>query len=116
MSILKFQPHTKKILTKKLYVKRSPSIGWQTYYMLKKRIAINYNRANCGLPKNRFWKLQNSFKKKAPFFDQRRLKITRLGELRKLMGYKADRLRKQLPLRGQRTHTNARTRKKRNIV
>jgi len=60
-------------------------------------------------------KLLLNLKKSPHFSDQKLLKFSSLTLLRKIRNYRYFRLRKGMPVRGQRTHTNARTRKRRNV-
>lgn len=54
-------------------------------------------------------------KKNAMFKDEKYEKFLNLKALKKKKNYRAHRLKNKLPLRGQRTHTNAKTRKVRNV-
>lgn len=60
-------------------------------------------------------KVINQLKKNRLFVDQKLQKVTDLNFLKNIRNRRFYRLKRKLPLRGQRTHTNARTRRRRNI-
>lgn len=84
--------------------------------LLKKKLAQNYQHTTGGLSKNLFFQFQKVFKKLPEFDNQSKLKEDALLRIKKISGYKYSRILKNLPLRGQRTHTNAMTRKKRKVI
>lgn len=85
-------------------------------FLLKKKIAMQIVHPTGGLRRNLFLELQELCKKNVEFDNQNKLKEKFFSKIKKLHNYKFSRLERNLPLRGQRTHTNAKTRKKRNII
>lgn len=57
----------------------------------------------------------NLIKKHTSYKNEKYEKFLNLKRIKKKKNYRAHRLRNRLPLRGQRTHTNAKTRKVRNV-
>lgn len=92
------------------------SIGFFHFFFLKKKIAMDLNHPVGGLQKNIFLNLQEFFKKNIKFVNQSRLKEKFFSKIKKLQNYKYTRVEKNLPLRGQRTHTNSNTRRKRKVL
>lgn len=91
-------------------------LGKNQTIVLKKKIGINRGHFLGGLREDLFLELQTSIKKDERFVNQLKIKEAALELLKKRLNFKHNRFVKNLPLRGQRTRTNAKTRKKRNII
>lgn len=99
-----------KLKTKKLNFKdykfdNFPSIGKNFNTKLRSLYLFNCQKEE----------LLNYLKLNDKFEDKYLEKIISLTDMQKIRHYKYFRLKKNLPIRGQRTHTNAKTRKKRRV-
>ncbi len=92
------------------------TLGCSHFFLLKKKVALDIFHPTGGLRRNIFLELQEFCKKNLHFTNQNKLKEKFFSKIKKLQNYKFSRLIRRLPLRGQRTHTNAKTRKKRDII
>lgn len=92
------------------------TLGCFHFFLLKKKIALDIFHPTGGLRRNIFLELQEICKRNLHFNNQNKLKEKFFSKIKKLQNYKFSRLERNLPLRGQRTHTNAKTRRKRNII
>ena len=90
------------------------SLGCLQFFFLKKKIALQLTHPTGGLRKELFLKLQEIYKKNLQFDNQNKLKEQFFLKIKKIQNYKFSRLERNLPLREQSTHTNAKTRRKRN--
>lgn len=113
-NLIILKKNSEKINKKDLY--SSQLLGCFQSFFLKKKIAVHLTHPTGGLRKNLFLELQELYKKNLYFNNQIKLKEKFFSKIKKLQNYKFSRLERNLPLRGQRTHTNAKTRKKRHIV
>lgn len=92
------------------------NMGFFHFFLLKKKIAIDINHPSAGLRSSLFLILQDLSKKNIQYLNQNKLKEKYFSKLKKLQNYKFTRVERNLPLRGQRTHTNAKTRRKRKVL
>jgi ribosomal protein S13 len=113
-NLIILKKNSEKFSKKDLYSLRT--IGCSHFFLLKKKIACDIGHPTGGLRKNLFLELQELFKKNVQFDNQGKLKEKFFLKIKKLQNYKFSRLERNLPMRGQRTHTNAKTRKKRYII
>lgn len=91
-------------------------LGLIKRYSLKKKLALTKSNFSFGLSQNAFVRLQELIKKNPLFKDQEKIKEEAIIKIKKSLNYKNTRITRGLPLRGQRTRTNAQTRKKRNVL
>lgn len=94
----------------------SKNLGKFYFFFLKKKIALDLTHPSGGVKKNIILGLQELFKKLPYFTNQNKLKENFFSKIKKLKNYKFSRVMRNLPLRGQRTRTNCRTRKKKKIL
>lgn len=92
------------------------SVGVHHRHLLKRKLAMYRFHQFGGLSKDFFIRLQKNLRAQPTFINHGLLKEAALVKIRKAGGFKNSRIEKNLPLRGQRTHTNAKTRKKRKVL
>jgi ribosomal protein S13 len=110
-----FSNKTKKKVDR-MYFKEFILVGRQHRCLLKKRVALSALHITGGLTKKLFFQIQKMMKKLPNFINYNKLKEDAILVTKRQMGFKSTRILKNLPLRGQRTHTNAKTRKKRKVL
>jgi len=96
--------------------RRRPVLGKSAQLDIKKKLGICVYNSYCGLQRPTFSRLVSFLKKYPKYSDQKKLKYDNIQRIHRMAGYRSLRLRLNLPARGQRTHTNAKTRRKRKIV
>lgn len=114
--IILFPPKTlnRSRLAKKL---TRPALGRSTLLDINKKLAFIRSLPASGLPRRAiFDKLVSVLRRYSRFEDQKKKKYDHIQFIHKMQGYRSLRLRGNLPARGQRTHTNAKTRKKRRVI
>lgn len=92
------------------------NLGKFYFFFLKKKIALDLTHPSGGLKRNIILGLQELFKKLPYYENQNKLKENFFSKIKKLKNYKFSRVQRNLPLRGQRTRTNCKTRKKKKIL
>lgn len=92
------------------------TVGFFHSFLFKKKIAIDLSHPTGGLKRDFFLTLQELYKKNPQYINQNKLKENFFSKMKKLKNYKSSRIENNLPLRGQRTHTNSRTRRERKIL
>jgi ribosomal protein S13 len=112
----KFFPYKSKKKIEKINLREFNLVGLHHRSLIKKKLAFNPLHTTGGVSKSIFNQLQKLLKKSTHFVNQSKLKEDAILKTRRLSGFKSTRILKNLPLRGQRTHTNAKTRKKRKIL
>jgi small subunit ribosomal protein S13 len=94
-----------------------PAVGRATLLDINKKLAFTRPLLASGLPRRAiFDKLISVLRRYPRFADQKKVKYDYIQVVHRMQGYRSLRLRSNMPARGQRTHTNAKTRKKRGII
>jgi len=76
---------------------------------------LGFRRLNLETDLLKFHQIFNNYKKNSLYTDGKLSKALALELIRNQKSYRSRRLRNKMPVRGQRTHTNAKTRRKRDV-
>jgi ribosomal protein S13 len=113
---------TKKLLLKKKPIKMTKvSLNPRRVFQLNKNVLKNstfkfgMRRLNLSLNLPKLQQIFVNYKKNDLYVDGKLLKALALELIKNQKSYRSRRLRNKMPVRGQRTHTNAKTRRKRDI-